>query len=130
MRAIRNPRSKVRDHMQPKSETVVSTDTASQPPIGVTGSTLPYLIDSLVPRSVRTGKIVPGVAAPAGLLVPVPSLQTVEGVLGREGRRYSANIESRTLAGGVRGALFEGLFGGLTSMSSYVAIKGLGDWAR
>jgi hypothetical protein len=116
--------------MRPPSETASQTDTASQDPTGVTGPQPPHPLEPQVPRPVRTGKIVPGVAAPAGTAVPVPSPQTVEGILGREGHRFSANIERRTLAGGVRGALFEGLFGGLTSMNTYVAIKALGEASR
>jgi MFS family permease len=116
--------------MQPPPDTTIPTDTASQEPRGVTGPTPPHPLEPQVPRPIRTAKIVPGVAAPAGSLVPAPSPQIMEGVLGREGRRLSGGIEARTLAGGVRGALFEGLFGGLTSMSTYVAIKALGDWDR
>ncbi|MCG3184464.1 MAG: hypothetical protein ICCCNLDF_02584 [Planctomycetes bacterium] len=119
-------------HRASESAITTSADTASQKPAAVTGPTPPHPLSTEDAAPVSTRNLVPGVAAPAGATVPIPAPQLAEyeGVLGREGRRLSGLIEKRTLAGGVRGALFEGLFGGLTSMNTYVAINALGDWAR
>ncbi|MCB9894272.1 MAG: MFS transporter [Planctomycetes bacterium] len=116
--------------MTEQTEPVITTaaDTAAGPLGPVDGPGPVVALDSGLPERVATGKIVPGVAAPAGAAVPIPAPQP--GVLGHEGSRLSRNIERRTLAGGVRGALFEGVFGGLTSMNTYVAINALGDWSR
>lgn len=58
-------------------------------------------------------------------LVGVP-VHRPASVLGAGKRSLSAAVERRTLRYGMAGSAFEGLHNGLASMSTYVAIKGMG----
>lgn len=81
------------------------------------------------PPSERHRVVLSETAAPTAAVL-TPDAVAPSGVLGVPGKALGSSVERRTLLFGVQGAVFEGLFGGLTSLNSYVAINALGNWAQ